>query len=432
MQQDSKILLFDIISKEELKRLLDTFCLATGLGAIYVNPDGSESILPDEDQVCSFCKLVRADKKGEKRCDESMCYAGNMACQIGEPYIARCHAGLVELSAPIMYQDIYLGSIACGPVMMWDWDEMAIKEFTERTKDLDVDELSLISASRKVKVLTGRNVQAAAELLFIVAGHIAEGGIKALEQRHQIQMQQSQIAEMVKENKAANRKIEMLRDSDISKYPIEKENELISCVKVGNNNGAKDILNELLSAIFLDSSGNNDLIKARVMELLVVISRAAIEAGASTDKLFILNNRFISELYKMDKFEDICMAIVRALDEFLDTVYVMPNIKNAKNLSTALEFIRQNYTESLTLDKVSKVVYLSPYYLSHLFREELDITFVEYLTRVRIERAKYLLKNDTVPIITVASNVGYEDPSYFSKVFKRNTGFSPNQYRKSQ
>jgi two-component system response regulator YesN len=66
-----------------------------------------------------------------------------------------------------------------------------------------------------------------------------------------------------------------------------------------------------------------------------------------------------------------------------------------------------------------------------MFREELGITFVEYLTMVRMEEAKKLLMDPSLSVVAVASQVGYEDASYFSKVFKKYVGVSPNRYRRN-
>jgi two-component system response regulator YesN len=96
-----------------------------------------------------------------------------------------------------------------------------------------------------------------------------------------------------------------------------------------------------------------------------------------------------------------------------------------------MNYIRANYRENLSLENVAQQVFISPFYLSHLFKEELGITFVEYLTRIRMEEAKRLLKEPRLSIVAIASEVGYEDASYFSKVFKKNLSISPNQYRKN-
>jgi two-component system response regulator YesN len=212
-------------------------------------------------------------------------------------------------------------------------------------------------------------------------------------------------------------------------YPVDKERELIGKVRIGDKTGAKKILNEILGAIFFQNAGDLEIMKARLMELVVLLSRAAVEGGGSLDKLLGLNYSFISELSSINKFEDLCRWIVKVLDAFLDSVYETKNIKNAKILSEAMNYIRRNYNNDLSLEKVAQNIYISPYYLSHLFKEELNITFVEYLTMVRVEEAKKLLSSPSMSILAIASEVGYEDASYFSKVFKKTTGLSPNQYR---
>ncbi|HHY83502.1 MAG TPA: AraC family transcriptional regulator [Clostridiales bacterium] len=433
MSDWENIRLEDIIDVEEMKKILNAFIMSTGIGAIYVDAKGETTIVPEEHEgYCAFCKIVRSDPEGKRRCTESMNKAGKLAAQLGEPYISRCHAGLIEFAAPIMFKDIYLGSISCGPVIMWDWDEVAVQEFLSLTSDLNINKEALLVASREIKVLTGRNVQAAAELLYITANHIAKSGMITLQQRKELSEQQSRLAEMIFEQKRAQERIRFLEDQvKCVDYPMDKENDLLDRVRMGDRNGAKEILNELLSAIFLRSAGNIELIKARILELVIVISRAAVEGGASLDKLLGLNYGFISELAALNRFEDICFWIVKVLDTFLDTVYESRNIKNSKLLGDAVRYIREHFNENLTLESIAQKIYISPYYLSHLFKEELGITFLEYLTRIRMEEAKRLLKDRSMTILDVSSRVGYDDPGYFSKVFKKNMGLSPNQYRKN-
>jgi two-component system response regulator YesN len=413
-------------------KVLSSFVLATGLGAMCVNARGESAIFPEEHEgYCTFCRIIRSDPVGRKRCNESMDKAGKLAAQLGEPYISRCHAGLIEFAAPILFEELYLGSISCGPVLMWEWDEIAIQEFLSLTADLNINREALLAASREVKVLNGRNVQAAAELLYITANHFAKSNIITLRQRKELSEQQSKLAAMIFEQKKAEERIRYLEER-VSKeeYPMEKENELLNKVRMGDRTGAKKILNELLTVIFLHSSGNMELIKARILELVIVISRAAVEGGASLDKLLGLNYGFISELASKDRFEDVCFWIVKVLDTFLDTVYESRTIRNSKLLGEALQFIREHFSENLSLEIVAQQIYISPYYLSHLFREELGITFLEYLTRIRIEEAKKLLLDHSLTIFGISSRVGYDDPGYFSKVFKKNMGVSPSQYRK--
>jgi two-component system response regulator YesN len=170
--------------------------------------------------------------------------------------------------------------------------------------------------------------------------------------------------------------------------------------------------------------------KARLLELLVVLSRAAAEGGAGIERLLNLNYTYIGALERVSRWEDLCAWILDALDVFMDITGRTRQVKKAKLIAEATAHIREHYGESLTLEAVGRVIFISPFYLSHLFKEELDLTFVEYLTRVRMEEAKKLLVNKGLSVLGVAQKVGYEDASYFSKVFRRAAGLSPNEYRK--
>jgi two-component system response regulator YesN len=81
------------------------------------------------------------------------------------------------------------------------------------------------------------------------------------------------------------------------------------------------------------------------------------------------------------------------------------------------------------LDEVSGKVDVSPYYFTRLFKEETGETFLEYLTRLRIERAKTLMKDPSVSIKDICAQVGYSDPNYFSRIFKKSEGKTPTEYR---
>ncbi|UNM89286.1 helix-turn-helix domain-containing protein [Vagococcus sp. CY52-2] len=94
-----------------------------------------------------------------------------------------------------------------------------------------------------------------------------------------------------------------------------------------------------------------------------------------------------------------------------------------------IDYIHTNYQNQLTLDKLADYLHLNKYYVSNLFKKETGMTFNNYLTDYRIEQAKVLLKESTDLLADISHQVGYSDPAYFSRIFKKKTNMSPISYR---
>lgn len=94
-------------------------------------------------------------------------------------------------------------------------------------------------------------------------------------------------------------------------------------------------------------------------------------------------------------------------------------------------FIRQHYADNISLNSLAEQFYLHPNYLSRLFKEKTGQNFIDYLTEVRMEKVKELLKNSDRKIVEICDLTGYDNPRYFSKVFKQYTGMTPSEYRES-
>ena len=101
-------------------------------------------------------------------------------------------------------------------------------------------------------------------------------------------------------------------------------------------------------------------------------------------------------------------------------------------LKSALEYIEEKYTdETLSLNDVAAVIDVSPNYFSAIFSQEMGVTFIEYVTKKRMDKAKKLLRQSDMHTAEIAMEVGYKDPHYFSFVFKKTQGCTPREYRNS-
>jgi two-component system, response regulator YesN len=107
------------------------------------------------------------------------------------------------------------------------------------------------------------------------------------------------------------------------------------------------------------------------------------------------------------------------------------NFSNRTPIREAIEYINQHLKNELTQKEVAEHVHLNPSYLSVLFKEHVKMTFSEYVTRRRIQRAKDLLISTTLPINDIAEESGYKTAKYFIKIFKDLEGMTPSAYRKA-
>lgn len=97
----------------------------------------------------------------------------------------------------------------------------------------------------------------------------------------------------------------------------------------------------------------------------------------------------------------------------------------------AIEYVRTNYFETIRIQDVARLVNLSENYFSYLFTKETGTSFIHFLQETRVQRAKELLR-EGVYWVDAGEQVGFETPKYFSKIFKKFTGFTPAQYTMSQ
>lgn len=143
------------------------------------------------------------------------------------------------------------------------------------------------------------------------------------------------------------------------------------------------------------------------------------------------------EKYQYFKFFEQSLSAAEAIihfERFLqqanDTIASRDVTSTNENIRKLIAYIEENYAEPLTLTDLAQHFHFHPAYLSNYFSIHNSEGFVEYLHKIRIEKAEQLLTNSDEPISTISSQIGYADHSYFCKVFKKGTGLSPSQYRR--
>ena len=104
--------------------------------------------------------------------------------------------------------------------------------------------------------------------------------------------------------------------------------------------------------------------------------------------------------------------------------------RHARPVAQILEYLESNLKEHITLSDLSRLTYFSPGYLDAVFRREMGEPIISYLIRLRIERAKRLIMEGGRRFSDIAHEVGFDDPNYFTRCFKRLCGETPGAYQK--
>lgn len=414
-----KQVLYTLVPEETLKSMAVTFHACIHVPIQIINEEGQ--ILVSEGDTPRFCTIFQKHLPTWDSCEKLHISASKKAISLGEPYIFACHADLNHIVYPLISKQTFLGSILAGPFLMDTPDSILISDITKKYHISTEDALELYDETDSLRVIEPAAVNHISHLLFYLFSNLITDSKKELWENNQKLLQQSRINESIQRYKAEN--------IQNSTYPYEKEKELINKVKLGNAREANAVLNDLLGYVLFSQGNSLDVVKARAIELCSLLSRTAIEGGAPTDNILKMNNQFLQNLQQITSMDTLCRKLQEIVETFSESMFNYIPSRNNDIIKRAMLYISQNFNTPLTLEDAAGHVHLHPSYFSTLFKHSTGSSFKEYLNMVRIEESKRLLSNTDYSIIDIAIAVGFEDQSYFSKVFKKYTGLTPKQFR---
>lgn len=408
-------------------KAIDAYVKSTGIGCILIDAKGVTLYSNIKENMC--CKIIRQVEGplGKQMCTHAHLYGSYQSERFGGKYVFFCPIGLVHWVSPIINHNVLKGAIIAGPVQMVEPEEFLIEDILAKNNIEPKDISAIKNTLHDIPVINPEKVNSMSEMLSMVALYVSDIQPSKYCEKENILEQQSSISEYIHYIKSYKN-----GNDSLPEYPLEKEKELLKLIALGDKAGSQKILNEIFGYIFFSTGGKFEVIKARVLELIVLLSRAALEGGADVEQIFGLNYKYLSEIHSFRTVEELTYWISNIMIRFTDCVFVLKGVKHVDVIYRAIEYIRRNYMKKISLEEVASYVYLSPSYFSKVFKEEMKENFNSYLNRVRIEMSKKLLSDDTMALIDVSNSVGYEDQSYFSKVFKKLVGVSPGKYRESR
>jgi two-component system response regulator YesN len=206
------------------------------------------------------------------------------------------------------------------------------------------------------------------------------------------------------------------------------EKRLENCIELTRLNDVNSIF------CYLADYAKTKYISAKVINQLLSDVCAKMKFKSSDFKravgeLFTDEYSYFKELEMIDTFDGIQKLSVDFYTAVITQIISIRSKKDKKIIQVVKDYISEHYNEDIPLSKISEIAFVNSNYFCDLFKNITGETFIDYLTRYRIDKAKILLKDVSVKTYEVGIMVGYDDPNYFSKVFKKVVGISPSQYR---
>jgi AraC-like DNA-binding protein/ligand-binding sensor protein len=362
----------DIISRRDIKPLL---AKAQKAAEFYAHASGcTAAVIDNSGHALSHTKYfnteIHHDALEKSHCAGSSC-------------VYTCEKGYVYWTSPIYVAGRYAGAIIAGHVRGKEPDEIKSLAYmllltTERVSDPSRDSMTVIDKLAKKEV--GKAV---------LRGHPRDGS-----------------------------------------YPLDRERLLLAALRRGDNEKGRKILNELLNSISTGQEGKIEHLRSRAMELVILLSRETAEPNnAST--AYEMNNRYLKRIQESKTHEELKENIHLITEDLSARIFSFQGIRHSSALRKAERFIWENYTRKISLKEIADASGLSAPYFSTIFKDEMGENLSSYLNRLRVEKAALMLTETGLPLSSISKACGFEDQSWFSKIFKSYTGMSPDSYRKN-
>ncbi len=221
-----------------------------------------------------------------------------------------------------------------------------------------------------------------------------------------------------------------ISDSSEKSFSFVQTDPLMDRLKYASINELDDIIEQYLSLLGEDTFQFSVMASYLFIDVIMAASKLVEDAGGIIKDLIpdVLNHTFVAHAVEnRNTFSEQIRFVLEAVLTFRDS-----NLQGRYGdvILRAKKYIDDNFANpDICLHSVAEEVHFSPNHFSTIFSQECGVTFIEYLTSVRVEQAKLLLANSQKRASDIAYETGFNDPHYFSYIFKKATGYTPRDYR---
>ncbi len=216
-------------------------------------------------------------------------------------------------------------------------------------------------------------------------------------------------------------------EESVLQYPWALERELTQALRTGREEEAREALQAFLEALSTNDAKEID-VQQGMLHLLGSVQHAILASGMNPNRLFKGANMYgeLSQIREPQRilnwFQD------KVVGPFLSEMQNRSDSQVKRMIEQVMFFLQDNYMNDVSLDQCADRIGTNPFFLSKAFKQVTGKNFIDYLTELRMDKARELLRDSELRIHDVASQVGYQH-SYFNRIFKKLEGMTPTRYR---
>jgi len=328
---------------------------------------------------------------------------------MGGSIIYHCDLGFLFWTSPFFTGEQFAGAAIGSGVL-----GVSQRQAVEKIQEISGGEISDSQIKQHLDKFTEKNqedVKAMAQMMLICADQLS---LKNLNNEILFSEENEQLSGILADTNES-------KDSD-------NEIKLLASLRRGDREEARNILEELLARY---KSGNDfEALQLRVIELAALFSRAAAHSkNPDISGILEENDKYLRKIEETDNADELSEILGMIMNLMAGKMFSFHGVLHSSALRKAERFIQRNFTHKISLKEIASAAGLSAPYFSTIFREEMGIHLSHYLNRLRVAKAAARLTDTNQSISKIATSCGFQDQSWFSKIFKGHTGISPGKYR---
>ncbi|MDD4135145.1 MAG: PocR ligand-binding domain-containing protein [Eubacteriales bacterium] len=397
-----------------------SFFQAAGVGCLLALPDGKP--ITQAGYVCARSSLCKKTVSDHADCHQHHRHALSEAERFGGKYVYYCPHGLGFAVSPIMGRGGCEAKLQAGPFLMADAEDYLSVELSGLLAESPDNEENLRTLLAELPCVPPARVSALSNMLFLAASFVSSAQeVSHLRLKEANGLQQGQISAYI---------LQIKQEEKVAPYPYDKEQALLEAMAQNRRKDAGRLLNELLGVILIISGMSFSRMKSHINELLVLLSRKAVENGADPALIQRSTHQYYQDLTRIQAFEELCFWLSEVVNQLMTLAFDFGDTRHAGAIRRAIGFIRHNLAEKITLEQIAAEAFMSPAYFSRVFKQEVGRTVQRFILDERLKRAESLMRARELSLLQAAELSGLGNLSFFNRVIRRQYGVSPGELRR--